>query len=157
MKAGNAVGRGDSAVRQQYIKRLELCAAVCRTAVLLPGRLSEGSEGCRQHWQCGSAAASGKSWHLRSNKRARLQLWLLLLLLLSFTTMLYDDFQQQVTPSRGKILVLHFLISKKKNLSVTTQHERAFIQTPTVSQMEKLQTPPHISWKKTDFLLRVGL
>lgn len=114
VKAGNVAGRGYVAVRQQYIKRLELCAAVCRTAVLLPGRLSEGSEGCRQHWQCGSAAASGKSWHLRSNKRARLQL--LLLLLLSFTEMLYDAFQQRVTPSRGKILVLHFLINKKKKI-----------------------------------------
>lgn len=40
---------------------------------------------------------------------------------------------------------------------MTTQHERAFIQTPTVSQKEKLQTPPHISWKKTDFLVKVGL
>lgn len=114
MKAGNVAGRGYVAGRQQYIKRLELCAAVCRTAVLLPGRLSEGSEGCRQHWQCGSAAASGKSWHLRSNKRARLQL---LLLLLSFTEMLYDAFQQRVTPSRGKILVLHFLINKTKKKS----------------------------------------
>lgn len=44
-----------------------------------------------------------------------------------------------------------------KNISVTAEHEPAFIQTPTVSQTKKLQKALHTSWKETDVLLRVNV
>lgn len=87
VKAGNAVGRGDSGREAIYQKVGAVCSRV-QDCCAAAWEALRGQRGLQANRQCGSAAASGKSWHLRPHKRARLQS--LFFLLSSFTAMPYD-------------------------------------------------------------------